>query len=56
MIQNRNYNRERSSMTDWIMTDLNRDKLIKEVHEETAKRIGRHRLTSSTCAMQLELA
>lgn len=40
-IQNRNYNRERSSMTDWIMTDLNRDKLIKEVHEETAKRIGR---------------
>ena len=40
-IQNRNYNRERSSMTDWIMTDLNRDKLIKEVHEETAERIGR---------------
>lgn len=39
MIANRNYNRERQDVSDWIKRDLDKEKLLKEVHKQAAKRV-----------------
>ena len=38
-IANQNYNRERSQISKWLRQDINHDKVIREIHEQSTNRI-----------------